>query len=392
MKKELLVIIIFMCVVRAYSQDIIILRNGDEIMAKIAKVSNVEIEYKKWKNQDGPIYTINKDDVFLIKYSNGEKDIFTNDTQQQSPTQQTNVSTPTFVKKSPAENNKQLIDRYKTPVHFAKTAENKDAHYFFPIMTMSDSSLVSTSDLELKIIPTLVWDENVYGNYFLRYSIELQNKTDKIVYIDLANSFRVFCDGTSESYFNTEETTVNHGSSSGAGFNLGGLTNAIGIGGIVGTLAGATTVGGSNQHSVSTTYTNQRFLAIPPHSKKDLTEFKQVHIKKKEYKTISDLEIYAFNLNSLRGVLKKNGYISYTEDESPYTAKYIITYSTNQDFHEYSVLDAKLYARYVYGAYWDTYCDTKQKKAIKRVQKYISNFWEDSGIIVGRCSYIPKKK
>lgn len=273
-------------------------------MAKIAKVSNVEIEYKKWKNQDGPIYTINKDEVFLIKYSNGEKDIFTNGTQQQPPAQQTNVSTLTFVKKSPAGNNQQLIDRYKTPVHFAKTAKNKDAHDFFPIMTMSDSSLVSTSDLELKIVPTLVWDGNfdVYGRY---YSIELLNKTDKIVYIDLANSFRVFRDGTSESYFNTEETTVNHGSSSGAGFNLSGLTNAIGIGGIVGTLAGATTVGGSNQHSVSTTYTNQRFLAIPPHSKKNLTEFKQVRIKRKNYKTISWPESYSFDLNGVRGVLKK---------------------------------------------------------------------------------------
>lgn len=390
MKKELLAIIIFICVVRAYSQDIMILRNGDEIMAKIAKVSNVEIEYKKWKNQDGPIYTINKDEVFLIKYSNGEKDIFTSGTQQQPPAQQTNVSTLTFVKKSLAGNNQQLIDRYKTPVHFAKTAENKDAHYLFPIMTMSDSSLVSTSDLELKIVPTLVWNEN-FESYEKYYNIELLNKTDKIVYIDLANSFRVFSDGTSRNYFNTEETTVNHGSSSGAGFNLGGLTNAIGIGGIVGTLAGATMVGGSNQHSVSTTYTNQRFLAIPPHSKKNLTELKQVQIKKKEYKTISKPESYFFYLNSLRGILKKNGYISYTEDESPYTIKYIITYSTTQDFSEYSSLYAKLYARYVCGGMYETMYNTTQEKAIKQVQKYISNFWEDPGIIIGSCTYISKR-
>lgn len=373
-----------------YAQDVIIKPNGDEIKAKVTKVNSNEIEYKRWTNQDGPFYTIDTRDVFMIKYANGEKDVFNIGEKQQITQQLSNASGPKYVKKLPAANNQQLIERYKTPVKFAKTPSTKDAHYFFPIMSMSDSSIVSNSDIEMKIIPTTIW--NNYGCFDIKYSVELQNKTDKVIYIDLANTFRIYRDGTSKSYYNTEQTTVNHGSSSGLGFNLGGITNALGIGGALGTLAGSTTVGGSSQNSVSTTYANQRILTLPPHSKKGLTEYKQVKVKKHEYITVSDLETYKFHKDDLRGHLKKNGYISYSEDNSPYTATYIITYSTAQDFSEYSSLYAKLYTRYVYGEFLITQSQTKREKAIKEVQKYVSNFWEDPGIIVGGCGYIQKKK
>lgn len=378
-----------MCTAQMFAQDIIIMRNGKEIQAKVAKINNDNIEYKKWTNQDGPIYTVPKQDVFLIKYVNGDKDIFTDEDTQQKPQQSSNSAEPKYIKKLPADNNQQLIDRYKVPVYFAKAPSDKDSKYFFPIMAMSDSSIVSNSDMEMKIVPTVVCSYT--SNYDIRYSIELQNKTDKVVYVDLANSFRIYSDGTSTSYFSTEQTTVNEGSSSSVGLNLGGITNALGVGGIIGTLAGATTVGSSNQHSVATTYTNQRFLAIPPHSKKNLTEFKQVKVKRDEYKTISDIEMYEFCKDDLRGILKKNNYISYSEEESPYSVQYIITYSTTQNFLEYSSLYAKLYARYIYGGFF-LFAELTQKNAIKDIQKYISNFWENPGIIVGRCSFLPRKK
>jgi len=59
-----------------YSQDIIILKNGDEIKSKVEEVTSDFIKYKKWENQDGPTYTSNKTDVFMIKYINGTKDVF----------------------------------------------------------------------------------------------------------------------------------------------------------------------------------------------------------------------------------------------------------------------------------------------------------------------------
>ena len=376
----------------AIAQDVIIMNTGDEIEAKVTKVGNIEIEYKKWSNLDGPIYTVGKNDVFMIKYINGDKEVFNGSNQTKSHKEWNEEKTSqTLVRKIPASNNIELISMHNSPVKFTKTPKEKDAHYFFPIMAMSDSSLISTDELEMRIVPTIVCNQDGGDSYELKHSIELTNKTDKIIYIDLANCFRVYTDGTSKNYFESEQTTVNHGSSSGVGFNLGGITGALGIGGAAGILANSTTVGGGSQHGVSTTYSNQRILAIPPHTKKDLTEFKQVHIKKDQYKTISDLEEYGFFLKSLRGKLKQNSYIEYTESETPYTAKYYILYSTSQDFSKYSILNAHLYARYVVGGFYSTLFSYKREKTIKDIQKYISNFWTEPGIIIGQSNYIPKK-
>lgn len=58
------------------AQDIITNKNGDEIKSKVLEVSQSEIKYKKIGNPSGPTYSIPKSDVFMIKYENGEKDVF----------------------------------------------------------------------------------------------------------------------------------------------------------------------------------------------------------------------------------------------------------------------------------------------------------------------------
>ena len=74
-----------------FSQDVIILSNGNEIEAKIVKVGSSEIEYKKWSNQDGPTYTEQTNNIFMIKYQNGEKDIFHSINEEQKTPAQSNV-------------------------------------------------------------------------------------------------------------------------------------------------------------------------------------------------------------------------------------------------------------------------------------------------------------
>jgi hypothetical protein len=56
--------------------DNIILQNGEEVMARVLEVTVEEIKYKRCDNLDGPVYSIKKADVFMIKYANGTKDIF----------------------------------------------------------------------------------------------------------------------------------------------------------------------------------------------------------------------------------------------------------------------------------------------------------------------------
>ena len=58
-----------------YSQDVITKLNGDDINAKIIEITQTEIKYKKFDNLEGPIYTLPINDVFLIKYENGNKEV-----------------------------------------------------------------------------------------------------------------------------------------------------------------------------------------------------------------------------------------------------------------------------------------------------------------------------
>jgi hypothetical protein len=58
------------------SQDIVVLKNGDEIKSKVLEITPNEVKYKRFDNLNGPIVTIPKPEVFMIKYENGTKDVF----------------------------------------------------------------------------------------------------------------------------------------------------------------------------------------------------------------------------------------------------------------------------------------------------------------------------
>jgi len=76
-------LLLFLVAFTSQSQDVMILKSGDEIKAKVIEVTPDVVKYKKWDNQDGPIYSSNKADVFMIKYQNGSKDVF-NSTQEEN--------------------------------------------------------------------------------------------------------------------------------------------------------------------------------------------------------------------------------------------------------------------------------------------------------------------
>ena len=69
------VIMLFSSVLLA--QDIIIKRDGSEISCKVEKIGSMEIEYRRAdQSVSGPIYTIAKSEVFMVRYKDGTKDVF----------------------------------------------------------------------------------------------------------------------------------------------------------------------------------------------------------------------------------------------------------------------------------------------------------------------------
>ena len=64
----------------SFAQDIIITKDKERIQAKILEVSQDEIKYKKFTYQDGPIFSIDIDEVVTVAYENGEVEVYDEET------------------------------------------------------------------------------------------------------------------------------------------------------------------------------------------------------------------------------------------------------------------------------------------------------------------------
>ena len=76
------------------SQDIIVLKNGDEIKAVVQEIGDDYVLYKTSDNLSGPVHYKPIDQVFMIRYGNGEKEVFNviakQETRRQEPQKESN--------------------------------------------------------------------------------------------------------------------------------------------------------------------------------------------------------------------------------------------------------------------------------------------------------------
>jgi len=83
-KIGLLIAITFLTTTFCFSQDVITLKTGEDINAKIIEVGIKDIKYKKFDNIDGPSFTILKSEVLMTRYKNGTKDVYNVEKQENS--------------------------------------------------------------------------------------------------------------------------------------------------------------------------------------------------------------------------------------------------------------------------------------------------------------------
>jgi hypothetical protein len=77
MRKIIFNTVITICTLtNSFSQDMITKKTSEDIKAKVIEVTINEIKYKKFDNLNGPLFTLLKSDVLMIRYENGSKDIF----------------------------------------------------------------------------------------------------------------------------------------------------------------------------------------------------------------------------------------------------------------------------------------------------------------------------
>ena len=75
--KNLLLFILFICssnIIEA--QDTLSMRSGETILVKVIEVGTTEVKYRKLDNLNGPVFSILKSDLFVIKYENGTSEKF----------------------------------------------------------------------------------------------------------------------------------------------------------------------------------------------------------------------------------------------------------------------------------------------------------------------------
>ena len=66
------------------SQDIITTKKGEDILAKIFENTKTDIKYRLYDDPEGPVYTLLKSDILMIRYDNGSKEIFTEESKSNS--------------------------------------------------------------------------------------------------------------------------------------------------------------------------------------------------------------------------------------------------------------------------------------------------------------------
>lgn len=356
-----------------YAQDMIVKKDGSIIQAKVSEIGTSEVKYKKWSNQDGPSYAIVKSDILAITYQNGEKETFEINTARQS----NNTESPTSLNEMLSRNNSNVINTINNAPFSIndekfvkkKTKTNRAGiQYAVSEKSIIDSDVLSVSFTFGRVgnggsiaktkkgkseLDFLSYEPVTKGG--LRFQvmgypavvIKLTNKTDNIMYIDLANTF-LSKGESAESYYVPTATTTSTTSTSGGSFNLGGITNGLGIGGVAGSLANATTIGGSNGKTISNTVFSQRVISIPPHSSVSLP-----HKNIENGKFLNTHGDGATTVKTANIMMDKTVYvgeeIEFNEENSPYRLTFITKLSYDEGMISPITSTTNLYCKKILG-------------------------------------------
>lgn len=79
--------------------DLIVLKNSEEVKAKVIEITETQVKYKPCDNLNGPVRSVEKKDVFMIKYANGSKETFNKEVEKHKTEE--NISRKKESKKEP---------------------------------------------------------------------------------------------------------------------------------------------------------------------------------------------------------------------------------------------------------------------------------------------------
>ena len=336
-----------------FAQDIIKLVDGSTVEAKVLEITQTEIKYKKFRNLDGPLYTIGKHEASTITYAYGEVEEYGAKSVPKQISQSTAVAdteanssaSPQLIELDPDDENARIIKRSQNNnlSHSNPNKQNYNNHA--TKWAITESSVISNSQVKAVFEH---YERKILCQRCHFHNLTLVNKLDVPIYIDLGSSFCT-TNGTSRCYY--DPSTIVSGNKSG----MGGV--GVNIGGI--------NVGGAAGGGYSTAYQDQRFVVVSPRGKGYVSQWRwlynsEVISKRPEGGVFSTnsgklvsvgecFDVVGNALGQLYG-FRTNKDNFYTEANSPLKKEYYITYSTDPDFRTYSVLKFTVYLHQTIGS------------------------------------------
>ncbi len=376
-----LMMLMLLCCFSIKADDVIVMRNGDVVNAKVTEITQDEIKYKKASRPDGPLYTVNKSDVLAINYEDGEKETF----EDYAPAANEEPSGVTYLKPenlSPeiAQLNAQAIQKINREVptkcedkEIGK--KSKDIIYRFLV---DENSILLNEDLAITLTPgkRVRWGKKDIGEFKECHTalspallVTISNKSNSTIYLDLGNTFFIR-QGKPICYYVPSVTTSASSSTTGGSVNLGSVAGAMGIGGGAKALASGVNVGGGNTSTTGTTIFSQRIIAIPANTSYELgAEYilmdevsnGQYPLCKGLYYKVDAMWVAQYNgfalFNFLEGSESEpitfDESFRYTSQESPLKVSYSLTYSKTEDLKLSNTFEFSLYLGELVGGYYD---------------------------------------
>ena len=215
---------------------------------------------------------------------------------------------------TPDKNNQKVIKRYNYYSHRgASPSSTGRAIGYTAVFGVKRNSIMSTEDVEVNVVKRWVQDAAVDDMENRLYFVEIKNKTNKPLYIDKSHCYRIYHNGRKYCYYDPERDD----------------TSLV-----------------------------QRVIVIPPHSKKNLSDYRAILTKKgpfPELKIIDYPEDFHWDAKVAgicEGFLSDYEVRTFTEDNSPYYRSFEITYSKDADFSTYSLLTINFYMRQLIGCFY----------------------------------------
>ncbi len=374
-KKLFLTVLLMLTVVSHNAQDVLITQKGDPLKVYEVEISTSSIFYKLENKADATLHKMNKSDVLMIKYQDGRKVVVgeeknsvpangTVETKTEYTTSQT--PSPEIVKR-----NMEWIEEYnnKNTFEYVKP-KSKRAKGLLCVFGYKKSSILFTDDIRIeidfgKIFPS---DNKFYiigdMSYNLAMEVKIANTSDKIIYLDLGNSFFTQFNGESVTMYTPTATTTSSSKSGGIGVNLGAVSNALGIGGALGSLSQGVNVGGGTTSGTSNVTYSQRIIAVPAKSSKIINNWYLFNDREKinffEYYPRFKDEKYLCSYKDINMDEK----LSYTEDEAPLQLSVLVSYSNEENCAKLKTLNAQIYLKEALGIPFKTMNYSTSFKAI----------------------------